>query len=146
MQKHKGADVVTVQDNMVYPLYKHIFPPSHPTVAFIGLPAKIIPFPQVAAQCHALYFKETVSCPHHNTQDHSSRPQPPSYTQTNAQTNTQYCKEAVVYPLHQYTRSPSHPSRHKRTHTRTGAMCSCTQPRILRSPAPFHMRVHYAML
>ncbi|CAN6460757.1 unnamed protein product [Victoria cruziana] len=39
-------DVVTVDDNRVGPLYKHVFPPSlAPSLSFIGLPWKAVPFP-----------------------------------------------------------------------------------------------------
>ncbi|XP_059657481.1 flavin-containing monooxygenase FMO GS-OX-like 4 isoform X2 [Cornus florida] len=38
--------VVTVNDNRVGPLYKHIFPPVlAPWLSFIGLPWKVVPFP-----------------------------------------------------------------------------------------------------
>ncbi|KAG9452377.1 hypothetical protein H6P81_005281 [Aristolochia fimbriata] len=37
--------IVTVEDNRVGPLYKHVFPPSlAPWLSFIGLPSKVIPF------------------------------------------------------------------------------------------------------
>ncbi|KAL3818199.1 hypothetical protein ACJIZ3_004104 [Penstemon smallii] len=38
--------VVTVDDNRVGPLYKHIFPPAlAPWISFVGLPWKVVPFP-----------------------------------------------------------------------------------------------------
>ncbi|XP_073000960.1 flavin-containing monooxygenase FMO GS-OX-like 4 [Typha latifolia] len=38
--------IVTVDDNRVGPLYKHVFPPElAPGLSFIGLPWKVIPFP-----------------------------------------------------------------------------------------------------
>ncbi|GMP95878.1 hypothetical protein CsSME_00044757 [Camellia sinensis var. sinensis] len=38
--------IVTVDDNSVRPLYKHIFPPPlAPQLSFVGLPWKVIPFP-----------------------------------------------------------------------------------------------------
>ncbi|KAH7687718.1 Flavin monooxygenase FMO protein [Dioscorea alata] len=38
--------IVTVDDNCVGPLYKHIFPPKlAPGLSFIGLPWKVVPFP-----------------------------------------------------------------------------------------------------
>ncbi|XP_050226428.1 flavin-containing monooxygenase FMO GS-OX-like 4 [Mercurialis annua] len=38
--------IVTVDDNRVGPLYKHVFPPSlAPWLSFVGLPWKVIPFP-----------------------------------------------------------------------------------------------------
>ncbi|CAN4097761.1 unnamed protein product [Withania somnifera] len=37
--------IVTVDDNRVGPLYKHIFPPAFaPSLSFVGLPWKVIPF------------------------------------------------------------------------------------------------------
>ncbi|KAL6550199.1 hypothetical protein OROMI_020687 [Orobanche minor] len=37
---------VTVEDNRVGPLYKHIFPPTlAPWLSFVGLPWKVVPFP-----------------------------------------------------------------------------------------------------
>ncbi|RWR87493.1 flavin-containing monooxygenase FMO GS-OX-like protein 4 [Cinnamomum micranthum f. kanehirae] len=42
----KVNGVVTVDDNRVGPLYKHIFPPLlAPSLSFIGLPWKVVPFP-----------------------------------------------------------------------------------------------------
>ncbi|KAJ4754209.1 Flavin-containing monooxygenase [Rhynchospora pubera] len=44
--------VLTVDDNRVSPLYKHVFPPQlAPSLSFIGLPWKVIPFPLVELQC-----------------------------------------------------------------------------------------------
>nr|XP_043607025.1 flavin-containing monooxygenase FMO GS-OX-like 4 isoform X2 [Erigeron canadensis] len=44
--------IVSVDDNRVGPLYKHVFPPSlAPWLSFVGLPWKIIPFPQFELQC-----------------------------------------------------------------------------------------------
>lgn len=34
--------LVTVSDNRVWGLYKHVFPPAFPTLAFVGLPWKVI--------------------------------------------------------------------------------------------------------
>ncbi|CAN6460764.1 unnamed protein product [Victoria cruziana] len=43
---------VTVDDNRVGPLYKHVFPPSlAPSLSFIGLPWKMLPFPLFELQC-----------------------------------------------------------------------------------------------
>lgn len=43
--------IVTVDDNRVGPLYKHVFPPSlAPWLSFVGLPWKIAPFPQFEFQ------------------------------------------------------------------------------------------------
>ncbi|XP_062026116.1 flavin-containing monooxygenase FMO GS-OX-like 4 [Rosa rugosa] len=37
---------VTVDDNRVGPLYKHVFPPAlAPSLSFVGLPWKVVPFP-----------------------------------------------------------------------------------------------------
>ncbi|GAA0175438.1 oxygenase [Lithospermum erythrorhizon] len=39
-------EIVTVDDNRVGPLYKHVFPPMlAPWLSFVGLPWKVIPFP-----------------------------------------------------------------------------------------------------
>ncbi|URD84951.1 Flavin-containing monooxygenase [Musa troglodytarum] len=41
----KTNGIITVDDNCVGPLYKHVFPPSHaPSLAFIGIPWKVAPF------------------------------------------------------------------------------------------------------
>ncbi|KAK9927507.1 hypothetical protein M0R45_024688 [Rubus argutus] len=38
--------IVTVDDNRVGPLYKHVFPPVlAPSLSFVGLPWKVVPFP-----------------------------------------------------------------------------------------------------
>ena len=38
-------------DNCVAPLYKHVFPPAlAPSLSFIGLPWKVVPFPQFETQ------------------------------------------------------------------------------------------------
>ncbi|MEM7018044.1 MAG: FAD-dependent oxidoreductase [Pseudomonadota bacterium] len=37
--------VVSVEDNKVSPLYQELLPPERPTLAFIGIPYMIIPFP-----------------------------------------------------------------------------------------------------
>ncbi|KAI4311659.1 hypothetical protein MLD38_036538 [Melastoma candidum] len=43
--------IVTVDDNCVGPLYKHVFPPLlAPWLSFVGLPWKVIPFPQFEHQ------------------------------------------------------------------------------------------------
>ncbi|KAL9310403.1 putative flavin-containing monooxygenase FMO GS-OX-like 10 [Arabidopsis thaliana] len=42
---------VTVEDNRVGPLYKHVFPPAlSPGLSFIGLPWQVIPFPMFELQ------------------------------------------------------------------------------------------------
>ncbi|KAK9908844.1 hypothetical protein WJX75_003644 [Coccomyxa subellipsoidea] len=46
-----GAEIITVDDNRVSPLYQHIFPPSAaPTLSFVGLPWKVVPFAQYELQ------------------------------------------------------------------------------------------------
>lgn len=43
--------IVTVDDNRVGPLYKHVFPPLlAPCLSFVGLPWKVVPFPLVELQ------------------------------------------------------------------------------------------------
>jgi hypothetical protein len=37
--------IIQVEDNWVHPLYYELIPPSYPTIAFVGLPYAIIPFP-----------------------------------------------------------------------------------------------------
>lgn len=37
--------IITVEDNWVYPLYQELISPAHPTIAFVGLPYAVIPFP-----------------------------------------------------------------------------------------------------
>uniref|UniRef100_A0A453J9E5 Flavin-containing monooxygenase n=1 Tax=Aegilops tauschii subsp. strangulata TaxID=200361 RepID=A0A453J9E5_AEGTS len=45
LEDDEEAGVVTVDDNRVGPLYKHVFPPRlAPRISFIGLPFKAIPF------------------------------------------------------------------------------------------------------
>lgn len=42
---------IMVDDNYVYPLYKHIFNIEHPTMAFIGVPSGLLPtFPTIESQ------------------------------------------------------------------------------------------------
>ncbi|KAL3738004.1 hypothetical protein ACJRO7_019523 [Eucalyptus globulus] len=43
--------IVSVDDNRVGPLYKHVFPPHlSPWLSFVGLPWKVVPFPQFEYQ------------------------------------------------------------------------------------------------
>ncbi|XP_016651229.1 PREDICTED: flavin-containing monooxygenase FMO GS-OX-like 5 [Prunus mume] len=43
--------IVTVDDNRVGPLYKHVFPPDlAPSLSFVGLPWKVAPFPMFEFQ------------------------------------------------------------------------------------------------
>eukprot|EP00261_Vitis_vinifera_P014134 XP_003631439.2 PREDICTED: flavin-containing monooxygenase FMO GS-OX-like 3 [Vitis vinifera] len=45
------SGIVTVDDNRVGPLYKHIFPPHlAPGLSFVGLPWKVLPFPMFEFQ------------------------------------------------------------------------------------------------
>jgi hypothetical protein len=37
--------IINVADNWVHPLYQELIPPAYPTIAFIGLPYAVIPFP-----------------------------------------------------------------------------------------------------
>ncbi|KAK1364546.1 Flavin-containing monooxygenase [Heracleum sosnowskyi] len=47
----KTNKIVTVEDNRVGPLYKHVFPPElAPTLAFIGIPYVITGFPMMELQ------------------------------------------------------------------------------------------------
>ena len=39
-----------MEDNCVAPLYEHVFPPAAPTLSFIGLPWKVVPFPMFELQ------------------------------------------------------------------------------------------------
>jgi hypothetical protein len=51
-QKEGSDDLVPrAFDNRVAPLFEHVFPPaSGPALSFIGLPWKVVPFPQFEAQ------------------------------------------------------------------------------------------------
>lgn len=40
-----NEDLVQIDENWVHPLYLDLISPAHPTLAFIGLPFKIVPFP-----------------------------------------------------------------------------------------------------
>ena len=47
----KGAMTVSTEDNCVSPLYEHVFPPAlAPSLSFVGLPWKVVPFPQFELQ------------------------------------------------------------------------------------------------
>ena len=46
----KGADAVAVDDNFVGPLFEDIFCPERDGLAFIGVPWKVVPFPQFQVQ------------------------------------------------------------------------------------------------
>jgi cation diffusion facilitator CzcD-associated flavoprotein CzcO len=43
-------EIINVSDNLVSPLYKDIVHPDHPTLAFIGIPYLVIPFPLFITQ------------------------------------------------------------------------------------------------
>ncbi|CAN6319910.1 unnamed protein product [Urochloa humidicola] len=52
--------IISVHDNRIHPLYKHVFVPQlAPSLAFIGLPFKVIPFPLV--QLQASWVAEALS-------------------------------------------------------------------------------------
>ncbi len=56
------SDIVTATDNCVHPLYLDILPPEYPTLAFIGLPYLVIPFPLFEMQ--ARWFARLLSSSH----------------------------------------------------------------------------------
>lgn len=45
-----GRPIVSVEDGFVRPLYKQIFSAMEPSLSFLGLPWKVVPFPQCEAQ------------------------------------------------------------------------------------------------
>lgn len=45
-----GKDLLQIRDNQVRPLYMDLLPPEHPTLACIGLPFLVIPFPLMEMQ------------------------------------------------------------------------------------------------
>lgn len=45
---------ITVHDSRVTPLYKHLFNIKYPSMAFIGLPIRICPFPQFSLQARLI--------------------------------------------------------------------------------------------
>lgn len=47
-------DLVTVDDNWIKPIHQHLLHIDHPTLAFIGLPLRIIPFPLFQMQARWL--------------------------------------------------------------------------------------------
>lgn len=55
--------IVNVSNNLVSPLYKDIIHPLYPTLAFIGIPYLIIPFPLFITQ--ATWFAALLSGKHH---------------------------------------------------------------------------------
>ncbi|CAN6300829.1 unnamed protein product [Urochloa humidicola] len=51
LQQQQQQGIISVHDNRIHPLYKHVFVPQlAPRLAFIGLPFKVIPFPLVQLQ------------------------------------------------------------------------------------------------
>lgn len=36
---------IKVEDNFIYPLYKHMFNVEHPSMSFVGVPTGVVPFP-----------------------------------------------------------------------------------------------------
>lgn len=54
-----NGDIVEVEDNRVYALYRDIVPPRHPTLAFIGIPFLVVPFPLFEMQ--SKWFAHAVS-------------------------------------------------------------------------------------
>jgi len=50
---------ITVGNNQVNPLYKHLININHPTMAFIGIPFQVCPFPQFDLQVR--YFVKTLT-------------------------------------------------------------------------------------
>lgn len=39
------SSVLSVEDNCVSPLYKHLFHEAHPSLVVLGLPLRVVPFP-----------------------------------------------------------------------------------------------------
>jgi hypothetical protein len=54
-----GTDIVRVFDNRVHPLYLDMVPPEWPSLAFIGLPFLVIPFPLFEMQ--ARWFSKVLA-------------------------------------------------------------------------------------
>ena len=53
------TDIVNVTDNQVHPLYQDLISPTHPNLAFIGLPYLVVPFPLFEIQ--ARWFSRLLS-------------------------------------------------------------------------------------
>lgn len=55
-------DVIQVQSHRVKPLYLDLVPPAHPTLAFVGLPYRVVPFPlfELQAQWFAAFLRGRV--------------------------------------------------------------------------------------
>lgn len=47
---------VSVEDERVYPLYKHLIHAEHPTLAIVGLCKVIVPFPQFHCQVMSTFY------------------------------------------------------------------------------------------
>ena len=59
-------EIPSVRDNRVAPLWEHVFPPhSAPSLSFVGLPWKVVPFPQFEVQSRwiALALSGAVALP-----------------------------------------------------------------------------------
>lgn len=61
-------EIVRVDDNWVHPLYQQIVPPAHPTLAFIGIPFLIVPFPlfEMQARWFGALLEGQVDLPPHD--------------------------------------------------------------------------------
>ncbi|EPS70484.1 hypothetical protein M569_04277, partial [Genlisea aurea] len=47
----ESTGIVSVEDNRVHPLYKHVFPPDlAPRLSFVGIPWKVVPLPLIEYQ------------------------------------------------------------------------------------------------
>lgn len=57
--------IVAVDDNRVHPLFQQIIPPAYPTLAFIGIPFLIVPFPlfEMQAKWFAAMLEGRVALP-----------------------------------------------------------------------------------
>ncbi|XP_050725812.1 uncharacterized protein LOC127003340 isoform X2 [Eriocheir sinensis] len=64
---------VTVEDSIVKPLYKHIINVNHPTMAFIGIPSQIVPFPlfDIQVQYFIKTVKQDIALPNKTTMEQS---------------------------------------------------------------------------
>jgi len=64
---------ISVHDSVVSPLYKHVINTKHPTMAFIGIPVQVCPFPFMDVQVR--YFRAAlagaVAVPHDATPDNA---------------------------------------------------------------------------
>jgi hypothetical protein len=60
-----SADLITIDDNWVQPLYQDLLHIEHPTLAFIGIPFRVVPFPlfEVQARWFARLLTGAVTLP-----------------------------------------------------------------------------------